>query len=363
MPKTGLATSALEGTAMSNLVQHAADFKTLGEINPPRTTKTLAIGLLIVTILLALFMIYAPWVQTSPGEGRVTALSPNDRVQQITALVSGRIQEWYVRDGSHVKVGDPIVRLVDNDPQLLERLNAEREQVIAKLAAQQTALDISEIDRDRMAELFEQGLAARRDMEQARIKVEELRSKVAEAAAELNRVEVNLSRQSMQIVKAPRDGTILRINAGDNATLVSAGDALATFVPDNAERVIELYVPGRDVALIRIGAKVRIQFEGWPILQISGWPSTAVGTFGGEVIAVDPSAQTDGRFRVLVAEDKNASHSWPNADYVRFGSTARGWVLMETVPVGYEIWRQLNNFPPEFTTGTPASTTAAEPGK
>jgi multidrug resistance efflux pump len=63
-------------------------------------------------------------------------------------------------------------------------------------------------------------------MELARIKVEELRSKVAEVAGELNRVEVNLSRQSMQIVKAPRDGTILKVNAGDTATLVSAGDPL-----------------------------------------------------------------------------------------------------------------------------------------
>lgn len=331
---------------------HQQDFKTLEAIHTPRSTRTLGYGFLLITILIAVFLIYAPWVQTSPGEGRVTALSPNDRVQEINALVSGRIQQWYVQDGSHVKVGDPIVRIVDNDPQLLERLNAEREQVIAKLAAQQTALDISEIDKARMEELFEQGLAARRDMEQARIKVEELRFKVAEAAAELNRVEVNLSRQSMQIVKAPRDGTILRLNAGDSATLVSAGDSLATFVPDNAERVLELFIPGRDVALVRVGAPVRIQFEGWPILQISGWPSTAVGTFAGKVIAIDPSAQTNGRFRVLVVEDKNATHRWPSADYVRFGSTARGWVLLQTVSVGYEIWRQLNNFPPEFPEGS-----------
>jgi RND family efflux transporter MFP subunit len=337
---------------VSELSHHAGSFKTLASIKQPSLARTVAWVLSIVTIALVVFLIYAPWVQTSPGTGTVTALSPNDREQQITALVSGRIQEWFVRDGSRVKVGDPIVRIVDNDPQLLERLQAEREQVIAKLAAQQTALDISEIDRDRMQELFEEGLAARRDMEQARIKVEELRSKVAEVAAELNRAEVNLSRQSMQIVKAPRDGTILRVNAGDTATLVSAGDPLATFVPDNAERVVELYIPGRDVALVRIGAKVRLQFDGWPILQISGWPSTAVGTFGGEVIAIDPSATINGQFRILVAEDKNASHEWPSPDYVRFGSKARGWVLLSTVSAGYEIWRQLNNFPPEFPGGT-----------
>jgi hypothetical protein len=72
--------------------------------------------------------------------------------------------------------------------------------------------------------------------------------------------------------------------------------------------------------------------------------------FGGEVTAVDPSATTAGSFRVLVTEDPGDPHPWPGQDFVRFGSNARGWILLETVSAGYEIWRQLNNFPPNFTT-------------
>ena len=123
---------------------------------------------------------------------------------------------------------------------------------------------------------------------------------------------------------------------------------VATFVPDNVERAVELFIDGRDVALVRPGAKVRLQFEGWPVVQFSGWPSVAIGTFGGEIIAVDPSADTIGRFRVLVVEDKEDPNPWPDQRFVRFGSNARGWILLETVPVGYEIWRQLNNFPPNL---------------
>jgi hypothetical protein len=63
---------------------------------------------------------------------------------------------------------------------------------------------------------------------------------------------------------------------------------VATFVPDNAERALEMFIDGRDVALVREGAPVRIQFEGWPVIQVSGWPSVAVGTFSGHVIAIDP---------------------------------------------------------------------------
>jgi RND family efflux transporter MFP subunit len=342
---------------MSALDQHREHFSALESIRLPRVMRTVGWMLGISAAALAAFLILAPWVQTSYGTGTVTALNPNDRLQEINALVSGRIQEWYVRDGSHVKVGDPIVRIVDNDPNFIERLEAERRQVVAKLEAAESAAATAEIDSNRMRELFEQGLASRREYEQARIRVEELR--VAEAAAELNRVDVNLSRQSLQVVRAPRDGVILRLSAGDAATFVDAGDIVATFVPDNATRAVELFIDGRDVALVRPGARVRLQFEGWPVVQFSGWPSVAIGTFGGTVTAVDPSATRTGTFRVLVSEDPDDPNPWPDAGFVRFGSNARGWILLETVSAGYEIWRQLNNFPPNFPREGDAGSAAA----
>lgn len=328
--------------------QHQETFRTLNGIYMPRVMPvvgwTLALGFAIVT----LFLVYVPWVQTAAGFGSVTARDPNDRLQEINALLSGRIQEWYVQDGSRVRVGDPIVRIVDNDPMLLQRLDAERQQVLAKLEADTTARDIARIDMNRMQKLFNEGLASRREFEQARIRVEELRARIAETSAQLSRVDVNISRQSVQIVRAPRDGIIQRVNAGDAATYVAAGEPVATFVPDDVDRAVELYVDGRDIALVREGSPVRLQFEGWPVVQVSGWPSIAVGTFAGRVVAIDPSAQANGRFRVLVAEDTDVGPAWPDKGYVRFGSGARGWILFETVSVGYEIWRQLNNFPPNF---------------
>lgn len=327
---------------------HNEKFTTLNAIGVPRVGIVVGIILLFSFMAVVLFLMFVPWVQTASGPGNVTALNPNDRMQEINALVPGRIQDWYVRDGSRVKVGDPIVRIVDNDPRLLERLGAERAQVMAKLTAAETALEIAQIDKRRMEALFDEGLSARREFEQARIRVEQLRADVATAGAELSRVDVSLSRQSIQIVRAPRDGTILRVNAGDVATFINAGQVVATFVPDNAERAIEMFVDGRDIALVRVGAKVRIQFEGWPVIQLSGWPSVAVGTFAGRVIAIDPTAQNSGRFRILVEEDEEAEVAWPDTRFVRFGSKARSWVLLDQVSVGYEIWRQLNSFPPNF---------------
>ncbi|MFK8052930.1 MAG: HlyD family secretion protein [Woeseiaceae bacterium] len=343
---------------MPDIRQHQDYFKTLNEIRVPRVTRVISWMLFLTFLSVAVFMAFVPWIQTTSGMGRVTALNPNDRMQDINALVSGRIDQWYVQDGMYVSVGDPIVKIVDNDPQLLERLNAERIQVDAKLAAARQAQETAEIDMRRMQELFEQGLESQRAAEQARIRVDSLRAGVAEAAAELNRVEINISRQSVQTVRAPRNGVILSVNGGDAATFVSAGQPLATFIPDNVKHAIELFISGRDVVLVKRGDRARVQFDGWPAVQFSGWPSVAVGTFGAIVVSVDASAQPNGLFRVLLVEDPNDPHPWPGTNFVRFGAKTQGWILLEEVTVGYEVWRQLNNFPPNYT-GTDTPTASA----
>ena len=329
--------------------RHIARLHTLAGIRTPRTIRVVALIIFAATAATAAFLIFTPWVQTTTGRGAVVTLDPNDRPQEINALVSGRIDAWFVRDGEQVAAGDPIVRVVDNDPLLLDRLQAERAQLEAQRDAAASALETARIDLRRARSLFEDGLAARREYEQARIRVADLEAGLASAEASLARQAVDVSRQSLQTVTAPRDGTILRLSAGGASTVVSAGEPVATFQPADATRAIELFIDGRDVALVGPGAPVRLLFEGWPAVQFSGWPSVAVGTFPGTVQSVDPSARPDGRFRVVIVEPETVTapdQPWPSQDYVRFGAGVQGWVLLETVPLGYELWRQLNNFPP-----------------
>lgn len=326
---------------------HIIHFPTLASIRPPRVTRIVAWLVTFGIAVVVAVLIFVPWVQTSAGAGQVAALDPEDRVQDITALVPGRVERWYVRDGDLVKRGAPIAKITDNDPNLLARLAAERAQVLAEIDAAERAMAVSQIDVGRSAQLLAEGLAARRDYEATQIKVADQRAKLAEARAKLTRVDVTLNRQSAQLVRAPRDGRIQSINAAAGATLVSAGDALATLAPEAPVRVVELMVDGRDIAIIRPGRPVRLAFEGWPAIQFSGWPSVAQGMFDGRVRSIDPSAQTTGLFRVLV-EPMPGKPGWPGAGFVRLGGKVRGWIQGETVSIGYELWRQLNDFPLEF---------------
>ncbi len=319
-------------------------FETLASVRAPSATRVLA-GLVVLSlIVVGGALVFTPWVQTSVGMGQVTALDPDERLQEITVLVGGRINRWFVRDGSRVRAGDPIVEIVDIDPRLVERLEAERDAVASKYMAARTASQIAKIDTERQRELFKEGLASRRDFEAATIRYEELTAKEAQALAELNAVDVKLSRQSTQLVTAPRDGAIVKLQAGDKATLVKAGTTVATLAPSDVDLAAEIYVSGLDAPLIQPGRKLRLEFEGWPAVQFSGWPAVAVGTFGGVVASVDPSVSPNGRFRILVKEDP--SDPWPDERYLRLGSQVKGWVLLNTVPLGYELWRQLNRFPP-----------------
>src|SRR5204863_2682590 len=113
------------------------------------------------------------------------------------------------------------------------------------------------------------------------------KSEVANSAAEMQRMEVRVARQATQTVRAPRDGTILRLLTQPGGELMKAGDPVTMFVPDTANLVVELWMSGNDIPLIHNDDAVRLQFEGWPAIQFSGWPSVAVGTFGGRVVLVD----------------------------------------------------------------------------
>jgi membrane fusion protein, adhesin transport system len=218
-------------------------------------------------------------------------------------------------------------------------------------------------------------------------------------------IETRISRQRAQYIDAPCDGWIWQImaNAENGGILVRPGERLALIVPEikrdktgkrivNEQIMVEqdalyigqllstglspwnallglslqdtvvnqrwaltspnlpgivslLQIDGNDLPLLRTGDKVRLQFEGWPAVQFAGWPSVAVGTFGGKVFRIDPNADGKGKFRIFVEPDPD-DQPWPSEDFLRQGVRTQGWVLLNQVSAGYELWRLINGFPP-----------------
>jgi multidrug efflux pump subunit AcrA (membrane-fusion protein) len=330
------------------------DLEALHLVATPRNHTLIfrSFGVTLGLVFIALAVM--PWQQTALSHGRVVAYSPVDRRQDINSPIEGRIQRWHVVEGSRVKAGDLIVELSDNDPEILERLRLERSALEKRVRAASLAVQTARINIDRQKVLFEKGLSAKRAYEQANLEYTRYLVEEANASAELARIDVRLSRQMTQSVRSPSDGTILRIRAGQGAQIVKAGETVAELIPETDSRAVELWVSGNDMPLVYEGRKVRLQFEGWPALQFSGWPSVAIGTFGGKVALVDAADNGQGKFRILVVPEEG--EQWPEPRYLRQGVRAVGWVLLDEVSLGYELWRQFNGFPPS-SKNPPAVTT------
>ncbi|MBC7472907.1 MAG: HlyD family efflux transporter periplasmic adaptor subunit [Candidatus Sericytochromatia bacterium] len=169
-------------------------------------------------------------------------------------------------------------------------------------------------------------------------------SETARATGEISRLDTTMSRQSNQVIKAARNGTILRLTVNQGTEMVKTGETIAIIVPDTNKRAVELLISGNDIPLVVKSENVRLQFEGWPALQFNGWPSVAIGTFSGKVTLIDSTDNGKGKFRVVVTPQKDKD--WPDVKYLRQGVKANGWIIINQVPLWYEMWRQFNGFRP-----------------
>ncbi len=272
---------------------------------------------------------------------------------------------------------------------LVRQINALRsalsnkiDQTKAKLEAERIRFQNMENQFERNKKLFEAGNIPLTRFQEIEYKYQNAQAEYLNAQIELNRVEaeyldkiskaesdrsnteaeifetqaelaslrneysnMQIRNQQYQII-APQDGIIVKAMKAGIGETIKEGDAVCTILPLTAsDMAAEMYVRAMDVPLLSKGRKVRIIFDGWPAIQFSGWPSVSVGTFGGTVRVIDYVNSRPGEFRILVVPDPT-DVSWPKQ--LRLGSGIKGWVMLDNVPVWYEIWRQLNGFPPSL---------------
>ena len=152
-------------------------------------------------------------------------------------------------------------------------------------------------------------------------------------------------RNSFYYITAPQDCYITKAIVTGVGETVKEGEAIVSIMPADFQLAVEMYVRPLDLNLVHAGQKVNFIFDGWPAFVFAGWPNLTFGTYSGEVVAIDNSTSENNLYRILVSPGPN-DRPWPEA--LRVGSAAQCIALLEDVPVWYEIWRQLNGFPPEY---------------
>lgn len=159
-------------------------------------------------------------------------------------------------------------------------------------------------------------------------------------------------RNGMYFIIAPQSGQIIKATKSGLGEIIKEGEDLLTIVPDNNNVAVEIFVRPVDLPLIHAGEEVRLIFDGYPVILFAGgWPNQSFGTFPGKIRAVENTINDEGLFRVIVEEDFKGKR-WPKQ--LRIGSGAQGIALLNDVPVWYELWRNINGFPPDYYRGKPA---------
>ncbi len=263
------------------------------------------------------------------------------------------------------------------------------------LEAAKTNILIAQRQYDRVEQLEKEGLKAVTDLEAKRLKLQEAQAKlisqenkllaakneVINSEVEINRIQAEYTdkvskaksdmftaqsnqfdteaqvtkleneyanyemRSDLHYIRAPQSGFINKALQSGIGETFKEGDRLVAIMPTEYDMAVETYVEPLDLPLIHPGEKVRIQFDGWPAIVFSGWPNLSYGTYGGEVVAIETFISDNGKYRILLAPDKD-DQPWPKE--IRVGSGANTIALLEDVPIWFELWRQLNGFPPNY---------------
>lgn len=176
-------------------------------------------------------------------------------------------------------------------------------------------------------------------------------SQIATGQGDVAKLENQVSnytiRNGMYIILAPQDGQVTQAGKSGIGEILKEGERIVVIVPTRVNYAVEMFVRPVDLPLINIGQKVRFTFDGFPAIIFSGWPDNSYGTFGGKIVAFENNISPNGLFRVIVTED-SSDKKWP--EQIKIGSGALGIALLKDVPIWYELWRNINGFPPDYYT-------------
>lgn len=254
---------------------------------------------------------------------------------------------------------------------------------------------IAEAQFERFEKLYEEGLKSKTDLENRKLKLQETQAKTISQESKLltsrnelinARVELNSIRSDykdkiskaesekfatmssmydaeamvtklqnqysnysvrtgLYYIRAPQKGYITKAVRSGIGETIKEGEQVVTVMPANYQLAVEMYVKPLDLPLLEKGREIRVQFDGWPAIVFSGWPGVSHGTYAGSVVAIDNFTSPNGLYRVLVKPDPD-SPDWPEG--LRLGAGAKCFALLKDVPIFYELWRQVNGFPPEY---------------
>lgn len=266
----------------------------------------------IVVLLVAVYVAHELHYQ-STDDAYVETTTVN-----VSPRISGQIEEVYITDNQHVKAGDLIAVIDDDDYKIkleqadsnYEKIKLDQSNAQANLVAAQSNIDLAKRDLERYRNLYEQGAVSKQTFDAAQVKYDNAQAGLTQAEQALfsNKDGQTVADTNLRSAKAARDKAALdlsytKIYAPQSGTVssrrvekgmwVSAGSPLFTLVPEEVwvvanfkENQLRYMKPGQPVE-IKVDTYPNKRFQGKvdSIQRASGAksslfpPENAVGSF------------------------------------------------------------------------------------
>lgn len=234
--------------------------------------------------------------------GTIASL-PNQDVR-VSSLVPGRVARMMVAEGDQVEAGQVLAK-IDDRP-----FRDQLQQAEAAVEQAKANLENARLNRDRNENLFQRGIAARKELEDARtqVNVDEAALRQAEAALALARLQLARTEE-----RSPLDGTVVKrlVSVGEQ---VDGTAAQPLFQVANV-REVELFgnVPALYLDKIRVGQRLQISTDAFPGKE-----------FGGRVVAISPAVDPSSNIGLVRIRISNG------ASLLRLGMFLTAQVPLET---------------------------------
>jgi RND family efflux transporter MFP subunit len=223
--------------------------------------------------------------ETATLSGTVAAL-PNQDVR-ISALVAGRIAEMKVAEGDAVQIGQVIARL-DAHPYKDQLIQAE---AVAQQA--KANLENAQLSRKRNDDLFQRGIAARKDLEDARTQESVAAASVRQSEAAVELAHLQLGRTQ---ILSPLNGRVAKryVSIGEQVD-GTAAQPIAE-VANLAEVELLANVSSTYLSKLRVGELLEIESD-----AAAGKP------LAGRIVAISPAVDVATNLGVVRIRMANAN--------------------------------------------------------
>jgi membrane fusion protein, multidrug efflux system len=188
------------------------------------------------------------------------AALPNLDVR-VSALVPGRIAELRVAEGDRVSTGQLLARLGD------QPLRDQLQQAEGAAAQAQANLENAKQALARNEDLFQRGIAARKELENARTQARVYEAALSQAQAALSSARLQLARAE---IHSPLSGTVVKrfVSAGEQVDGTAAQPIVE--VADTREVELQAQLPTAELGLVRAGQALMLTTDTPPAQQIHG---------------------------------------------------------------------------------------------